>query len=190
MPLQPEPRSPSAAVIRGTCIALRTPENAGVSSPWQALLLRGPSGAGKSDLALRILHDRGADAALIADDYVEFTVNGSPDPGGRQADMFAAPPPAIEGLLEVRGVGIVRLPFVSDIPLKLVVDLVAPNALDRLPEPECTSVLAERTDIQLPVLKCAPFEASAVAKICLAMHGEIAEGATPGTGIGTRDAEL
>lgn len=171
---QPKPGEPKAIVIRGTCVALRFPVAPAEAAPWRAVLLRGPSGAGKSDLALRLLHDSGPNAALVSDDYVELTVNGSSSPA---AQLHATPPPSIEGLLEVRGVGIARLPFVSRVPLKMVVDLVAPDALDRLPQPERRALLDGAPDIQLPVLKCAPFEASAIAKICLALNGEIAEGA-------------
>ena len=72
------------------------------------MLLIGPPGAGKSDLLLRLLA-RGFD--LVADDQVDIE------------DGVARPVPALAGLLEVRGLGIVRLPHVAAARLALVVEL-------------------------------------------------------------------
>ena len=117
------------------------------------VLLRGASGAGKSDLALRLI-DGGA--VLIADDRVEVRVD--------QGKVLAGAPPTLAGLIEVRGVGIMRVPFVPAAELHLVVDLVDSAAVDRLPEPEWSEVAGGR----LPRLRLAPFQASAVAKVRLA----------------------
>ena len=83
-----------------------------------AVLLIGPPGAGKSDLVLRLL-GRGFD--LVADDQVDI------------ADGQVSAPAALAGLLEVRGLGILRLPYVPSAHLALVVDLTL--RADRLPEP-------------------------------------------------------
>ena len=116
-------------------------------------MLRGASGAGKSDLALRLI-DGGA--VLIADDRVEVRVD--------QGTVVVSAPAILAGLLEVRGVGIVRQPFVPVGDLHLVVDLVESAAVDRLPEPEWTEILS----VRVPRLALAPFEASTPAKIRLA----------------------
>jgi HPr kinase/phosphorylase len=86
------------------------------------VLLLGPPGAGKSDLLLRLL-SRGFQ--LVADDQVE--VDGDQ----------ARPPAALAGLLEVRGLGIVRLPHVAPVRLALAVHLLGPDEAPppRLPEP-------------------------------------------------------
>jgi len=90
----------------------------------QAVLLIGPPGVGKSDLVLRLL-GRGFD--LVADDRVDI------------ADGRVTAPHAIKGLLEVRGLGILRLPAVADARLALVADLgIRP---ERLPEPRIHSGL-------------------------------------------------
>jgi HPr kinase/phosphorylase len=81
------------------------------------VLLIGPPGSGKSDLILRLL-DHGFD--LVADDRVELD-------GG-----VARAPEALSGLLEVRGLGIVRLPYRDSVPVALVVEL---GEAERLPEP-------------------------------------------------------
>jgi HPr kinase/phosphorylase len=130
--------------VHGTSIALG----------GDGILLRGPSGSGKSDLALRLI-DTGA--CLVADDQTElFRV-------GDRIEMRA--PAAIAEQIEVRGVGILRVPSVASAPLRLVVDLVAPEVIERLPEPR-SCVLLNRS---FPCLSLAPFEASAPAKLRLAL---------------------
>lgn len=119
------------------------------------VLLRGPPGSGKSDLALRLI-DRGA--ALVADDRVILSV----DHGGLAA--FAPGPGA--GKLEIRGLGIVRVPYLARADLHLVVDLVEPGRIERLPKAAETVLLG----VALPVLTLAPFEASAPAKVRLALR--------------------
>ncbi len=82
------------------------------------VLLLGPPGSGKSDLVLRLI-DRGF--MLVADDRVDI-MNG-----------HASPPDALAGLLEVRGLGILRLPYLARAELALAVTLG--GAVPRLPEP-------------------------------------------------------
>jgi HPr kinase/phosphorylase len=99
------------------------------------VLLRGAPGSGKSSLALHLIdqpgfglgHDLLA-SILIADDQVELTVlNG---------DVLLSSPPALAGLLEIRGQGIVSCPSVGNVALALVVDLMPTAAIERLPAPE------------------------------------------------------
>ncbi|MDP6707524.1 MAG: HPr kinase/phosphatase C-terminal domain-containing protein [Alphaproteobacteria bacterium] len=118
-----------------------------------AVLLRGASGSGKSDLALRLID---AGAVLVADDQVRLEC--------RDGRLFASPPAALAGLLEVRGLGIVRLPHRADAWVRLVVDLVAPGDVERLPEDEEVEIAG----VALPRVALAPFEASAMAKLRLA----------------------
>lgn len=89
-----------------------------VSRDGQAVLLVGPPGSGKSDLVLRLLA-RGFD--LIADDQVDI------------CDDVVSCPAGLAGLLEARGLGIVRLPYREQARLALIVDLGA--VPDRLPVP-------------------------------------------------------
>ena len=121
------------------------------------VLLRGPSGSGKSDLALRLI-DGGA--RLVADDQVVLTAEA----GGIQA----AAPTRIAGRIEVRGVGIVEVATIDTAPVVLVVELVAPADVPRLPDPN-KCLLAGTT---LRSISLAPFEASATAKVRLAVLAE------------------
>ncbi len=118
-----------------------------------AVLLRGPPGAGKSDLALRLID---AGARLVADDQVELKRVG--------AQVLARAPAAIAGLIEVRGLGIARVDAIEEAPLALIVDLVPPATVERLPEDRTEDVLG----LAIPLLALAPFEASAPAKLRLA----------------------
>lgn len=91
------------------------------------LILRGVSGAGKSLLALELIDEweaRGLSAKLVSDDRIEVEAT----PKG----LVMHAPKAIEGLIELRGRGIVSRPFVAKAPLHLVVDLV--DAYERMIE--------------------------------------------------------
>ena len=135
--------------VHGTCLDLG---GAGV-------LLLGPSGAGKSDLALRLIDGGGADGPrLVADDRVDLAL--------RDGRIWARGPEALKGLLEVRGVGIMPMKHTAEVPLALVCDLVAPPLVDRLPEERATDILG----LNIPFIRLAPFEASAPAKIRLALR--------------------
>lgn len=136
----------------------------------RGVVLRGPSGSGKSDLALRLLDDGRGDARLVADDYTEVTA----DPAaadGTTSGLTGTAPAAIAGLLEVRGVGILRLPaerlHPGPVPLRLVVDLVRAETVERLPPADAAAELLPGH--RLPLVRLDPFAASAPAKVRLAL---------------------
>jgi len=109
------------------------------------VLLRGPSGAGKSVLALSLLdrwEGRGLQAFLIADDRVDLVEQGG------QLAMQA--PERLEGLIELRGRGIVRRPHRALAPLHLVVDLV-PDLIRMVEEDQLETELAGITLARAPV---------------------------------------
>lgn len=120
----------------------------------RGILLQGPSGAGKSDLALRLID---AGAVLIADDRVDITLT--------DGTAFLSAPERLAGLMEVRGVGIIRLSHEEKVSLSLVVDLVKPENVERLPE----SLSAAFMGVTVRRFAIDPFEVSAAAKIRLAL---------------------
>jgi HPr kinase/phosphorylase len=114
----------------------------------RAVLIRGPSGSGKSRLALGLIEAAlgGAllFARLIADDRAHLQASG-----GR---LLVRPAEPLAGLLEVHGVGLLRLPYEPSAVVGLVVDLAAADA-ERLPTPE--SRRTEIAGILLPRLAVA-----------------------------------
>ena len=131
--------------VHGTSIALG----------GDGILLRGPSGSGKSDLALRLI-DEGA--KLVADDQTELHLSGG--------ELRMTAPATIAGQIEVRGLGILRVPTVSEARLRLVIDLMPSACIERLPEPRFCALLNQ----DVPLVMLAPFEASATAKLRLALR--------------------
>jgi serine kinase of HPr protein (carbohydrate metabolism regulator) len=120
----------------------------------RAVLIGGLPGSGKSDLALRLI-DRGA--ALISDDYCDVRrVEGR---------ALASAPATILGKIEMRGLGLVELETVQDVPVALFVDL--DRVPERMPEPGETQALA---GIAVPVLRLAGLEASAPLKVEAALR--------------------
>ena len=145
-------------LLHATCVAL-----AGRDGPL-GVLLRGPSGAGKSDLALRLI-DRGA--RLVADDQCDVKVEaGAGGDGAAAPRLIACAPATIAGVLEVRGLGLEEVPSLTEAPVALIVDLVARDEVERLPEAASEEILG----VELPCLALDPFAAAAPAKIELALR--------------------
>ena len=132
-------------LIHGTAVAL----------DGRAVLLRGLSGSGKSDLGLRLID---AGARLVADDQSELVRVGN--------EIVVRPPSTIVGLIEVRGIGIIRLDPLMEAPLALLADLVTPEAIERLPALRAERILG----LDVPLIALAPFEASAPTKLRLALR--------------------
>jgi len=83
-----------------------------VAIAGRGVLIDGAPGSGKSSLALALI-DRGA--MLVGDDGVLLSaLNGQ---------VLASPAPPTAGLIEVRNVGLIRLPFVEGIPVSLLLRL-------------------------------------------------------------------
>ena len=120
-----------------------------------AVLFRGPSASGKSDLALRVID---AGGKLVADDQTLLT--------REQDTLVASCPDTIAGQLEVRGIGIVPVETVRRAPLVLVLDMTPYEQVDRIPEIRTCSYLG----LEIPLMPLAPFEASAAAKVSLALR--------------------
>lgn len=143
-----------AVNIHATCVLLARAGLAFAAPRSAGVLLLGKSGAGKSDLALRLI---ALGAQLVSDDRTElFAARGR---------LCARAPAALAGLIEVRGLGIVALPHAARAQLALAVSL--DGAGERLPAREYYKPPKDLPG-RVPLLRLAPFEASAPAKIALA----------------------
>lgn len=141
-------------LVHGTCVALGR----------RAALLRGKPGAGKSDLALRFMalpSEGELKPLLVADDQV--FVEAQPD-----GTLLVSPPQTIAGKIEVRGVGIAKVPYLAEAQLTLICDLVDAVDVPRMPLEAPEPVLI--AGVRLPVLKLAAFEASAPLKLKMALY--------------------
>jgi serine kinase of HPr protein (carbohydrate metabolism regulator) len=104
------------AMVHGSAVLVRE----------SGVLIRGASGSGKSMLILDLIDSDAEGARLVADDRVLVRAES-----GR---LVADVPPTIAGLIELRGVGLLRRAFVAPVVIRLVVDLVPAEAAPRLPE--------------------------------------------------------
>jgi serine kinase of HPr protein (carbohydrate metabolism regulator) len=106
----------------------------------RAVLIEGPSGSGKSSLALALI-DRGA--VLVGDDGVRLEPRGD--------RLHAFPPPNIEGLIEVRNLGLLRFPTAANLRVALVVrlDREAPRFIE-------TAEAVAIAGVSLPLIRLWP----------------------------------
>jgi serine kinase of HPr protein (carbohydrate metabolism regulator) len=124
-----------------------------VASGGRAVLITGPSGSGKSDLTLRLL-DRGF--TLVSDDQTLVKRDGD--------RLLATAPANIAGKLEIRGLGIVEMDRVSDVPVALLVELT--SDIRRLPDDSRERPIL---GIALPLISIDAMTASAPSKVALAL---------------------
>lgn len=139
--------------MSGLRLSAETVHASTVASEGRAVLITGPSGSGKSDLALRLL-DRGF--SLVSDDQTIVRADGN--------RLLASAPPTIAGKLEIRGIGIVEMETVRDVPVALIVELT--SDIQRLPDD-----LRERPilGVSLPLVSIDAMTASAPSKVALAL---------------------
>ena len=129
---------------QATCVAIA----------GRAILIEGAPGTGKSSLALALI-DRGA--VLVGDDGVCLTA--------RTGQLYASPPPNIAGLLEVRNLGLLQFPTVSDVRVGLVVrlDPDAPRFVE-------AAELANRAGAVVPLIRLWSAETAPARKAELALE--------------------
>ena len=136
-----------------------------VSVMGMGVLLLGPSGSGKSDLALRLIDQAGGADVLVADDRVLVELcNGR---------LTGRAPQALRGRLEVRGLGVVAVPYQDQAEIELAVSLKE-EAGDRIPDFD--RQVFDVCGSKVPCLILNAFEASAPAKV-RAMVRAMTEGA-------------
>jgi HPr kinase/phosphorylase len=133
-----------------------------ISINGTAVVIRGASGSGKSDLALQVLEmpatgltGQTLDVALVSDDQTLIWLDGQ--------NIMAAAPENIQGLLEVRGHGILQLQSVGPVPVVLIVDLKPAAAIERLPEmTDLSTILLGKN---CPAITIDPGKVSAAARL-------------------------
>ena len=144
-------------ILQASCVAIT----------GRALALEGKPGVGKSSLALALIERGGV---LIGDDAVTLTQSGA----GPHVRLFASPPPNVEGLIEVRGVGLVRMPTAEPTPLALILSLLDETDHDPTRLPEATST-RNILNCPIPVL---PFRPGSIAPVQRALHALTQHGLT------------
>lgn len=139
-------------ILHATCVAVN-----GVG-----LLLTGSPGSGKSDLALRLIDQPGRglsgvekSSQLVADDQVVIRREGR--------RLIASAPPALAGLFEVRGLGVMSVRHRNEVALAAVVELVLSEEIERLPD--FTARRWSLLGLDLPRLAIDPWTASAPARM-------------------------
>jgi serine kinase of HPr protein (carbohydrate metabolism regulator) len=123
-----------------------------VRGRWKGVLIEGASGAGKSDLALRALD---AGFRLVADDRTLLWTEG-----GR---LWGRAPGPLHGLIEMRGLDVVRVAALGFAEVALIAELGTP---ERIPDPDVAEVLG----VAVPRLVASAFQASAPAKLSRAIE--------------------
>jgi len=140
--------------MRGPRLSAETLHASTVALDGRAVLISGPSGSGKSDLALRLL-DRGF--VLVSDDQTVVKKDGD--------RLIATAPPTIAGKLEVRGIGIVDMERIDNVPIALAVELT--SEIQRLPDDSRERLIL---GVHLPLISVDASEASAPSKVALALN--------------------
>jgi serine kinase of HPr protein (carbohydrate metabolism regulator) len=137
----------------GPRLSAETIHASAVARDGRAVLISGPSGSGKSDLALRLL-DRGF--TLVSDDQTIVR---------RDRDrLVATAPPNIAGKLEIRGIGIVEVERVNDVPVALIVELT--SDIQRLPDESRERPIL---GVNVPLTSIDAMTASAPSKVAIAL---------------------
>lgn len=126
---------------------------------WQGygILLQGKSGSGKSDVALCLIENK--TARLVADDVVSVTLENG--------QVIGEAPANIQGLLEVRGVGIIHCEYLAKSRIDMVVNLVQNREeIERVPHNKQESILG----IEIPAIDLYAMETSVVDKIVVKLR--------------------
>jgi HPr kinase/phosphorylase len=139
--------TPPTETLHASCVAISD----------RAALITGPSGSGKSALALQLI---ALGAELVADDRVTLSM--------RDASVIASAPDAIAGLVEARGVGLLRMAWRPEATIALVADLSAAGR-DRLPRRSVQRLLRA----EAPLISVRPDAAGAAVILALLQGAEL-----------------
>ena len=123
----------------------------------KGIMIMGESSSGKSDLALRMIMQK--KAKLIADDRTEIAI--------KNGKIIAFCPQNIKNMIEVRGVGIMKIKAKKSTTISLVVELVkSREEIERMPKKE-TFMFA---DACVEKIRLYPFECSAPDKVVIKLE--------------------
>ncbi|NNE23189.1 MAG: serine/threonine protein kinase [Rhizobiales bacterium] len=138
--------------MHATCVAI----------DGQGVMLIGPPGSGKSDLALRLIDEPGfglgdqqMKGMLVGDDQIVLA--------RRSNSLTASPAAALAGLIEVRGIGILKCPYLAEAPLALVVKLMPQSSIERQPEEPGTTF--EELGVSVAIIEVDASQPSAPARV-------------------------
>ena len=148
--MPPSAEKNTVMTLHGTCVDIK----------GNGVLIQGKPGAGKSSLALQLI-DRGA--ILVADDQTLLSLESE--------GIVAQPALALEGMMEVRGVGLCSFPFQRQSILKLCVEICGPEELERLPE----TLFVAYHNIKIPLLKLGKDEPLGAIKVELKLSKELSD---------------
>jgi serine kinase of HPr protein (carbohydrate metabolism regulator) len=126
--------------IHATCVNINS----------KGVLIIGDSCAGKSDLALRLITM--FSAKLVGDDRIDIQND--------KGVIKASSPDVLKGLLEVRGVGIIKIDHIEKTKVDLVIKLTT-EKIERIPEPLSYDI----EGVLLPLFYLNSFESSAPSKV-------------------------
>ena len=126
----------------------------------KGILFKGKSGSGKSELSLKFIENKGA--VLVADDVVVLET--------RKNRLFGRAPENIQGLLEIRNVGISRYEFVTEAEVSLLVNLVENKQnLERLPKNKFENILG----VEIPVIDLYAEDTTILEKIIVKLRDSL-----------------
>lgn len=134
--------------LHGTCVDIR----------GSGVLICGKSGVGKSSLALELI-DRGA--ILISDDQTHLSLEGE--------ELVLQSPASLQGIMEVRGVGLCSFPFQNKSSLRLSIEIGEKEEIERLPEP----LFTEYYGMTVPLLKLNKHDPLGAIKVELKLHNKV-----------------
>lgn len=123
------------------------------------ILVTGPARSGKSSLIvclLRAAAREGRDAALIADDRVVLERRGE--------TLYGSAPAPLRGLIELSGIGLLRVATRAQAELRSVVAIEA--EIERMPARSVVQLLG----VQLPRVFVPPRQAPFAADLVLTLH--------------------
>jgi HPr kinase/phosphorylase len=135
----------------------------------KGVLIQGRPGAGKSDLALRLIDQPGRGVASDAQRAAHLVADDQVLVWRQDGKLLASPPERLRGLIEIRGLGIIKIPYCPETTLRLIVNLSLDNAEAGPRLPEATDMMGKILETSLPSIALDAKTASAPARVRAAL---------------------